>query len=90
MHHLRGQAREAAQGQRGIQVAQQRGDAVGAQLKGAFGRRGQGHQTQAAGKHPGHPQAYITTADDQDAGAPKTRGQGTRSGGIQNGMGALD
>jgi hypothetical protein len=90
MHHMGGHAREAAQGQRGIQVAQQGGDAVGAQFNGALGRRGQGHPTQTAGEHPGHPQAHITTADDQDAGSPKTRGQGTGSGSIQNGVGALD
>ena len=75
MHQVCGQPGEAAQTALVVQVAHQRRDVVRPQLRHAVGRRGERQHMNALRQTFGHPQANVTTANDEHTGTAKARRQ---------------
>ncbi len=78
MHDPGGQARQAVQGGRIVQVAHKRGDAAASKQGHSLGARGEPEQPHPSRLRPGHAQADITASDDQEALTPEAGRQGAK------------
>jgi len=76
------QRRQAPQGLRIVEIADQRPDARGAQSAHALGRRGERHQRHAPTQIARHALADVAAADDQETRPAKARRQ--RAGGAMD------
>lgn len=65
MQHMGGQAGQAQEGARLVQIAQQGRNALGAKQRYTLRRRGESHDAQARVQCLGDPLTDVATADDE-------------------------